>query len=375
MTNTACAEVLRSPARTAFRVLAIGGAISVTLLFEGFRLGLDRQMAMPAASLHAPLVAVEEGAKHVVGVRSDLPGAARAAIEALPGVRTAHPLVSIPVIFNLGQRRTPIQVMAYDSAGAPRLAAGRAIAGPREIVFDQRLARLYALHVGDTVELLDRRVTLVGLSVDTDVFFSPFVFVTYDELIDLYLDSDVPGALGGAPLLSFLLVETDRGSDIAAIRRGIESSVEGVDVYSPAELSVNDVALGRQFFGAVLNLLVGIAWIATVLAIGLAMYAAVTDRRRDFGIMKALGMGPSGLATVVVVEAMVVCLLAFPVALLFARLAAATIEELNPLYRIVPWQPSVVARGGATALVAALIGSLVPIRRLRALEPDMVFRT
>ena len=373
----------------------------MTLLFEGFRLGLDRQMAMPAASLGAPLVAVEEGAKHVVAIRSNIPQAARAAVEAIPGVHAAHPLVSIPVIFKMGERRTPIQVMAYDPvhdpprvlapppwtrtgkapspprdrAGAPRLAAGRAIAGPREIVLDERLARLYAIHVGDAVELLERRVTVVGLSADTDVFFSPFAFVTYDEIIDLYLESDVPGAMGGAPLLSFLLIEPEPGADLGTVRRLIESRVRGVDVYSPAELSILDVAFGRQLFGAVLNLLVGIAWLAAVLAIGLVMYAAVIDRRRDFGLMKALGMVSSGLAAEVVLEAIVVCVLAFPVALLLARLAAAAIESLNPVYRIVPWDPAVIARGAAAALVAAVVGALIPIRRLRALEPDLVFRT
>ena len=375
MTSTALAEVFRAPTRTALRVLAIGGAISVTLLFEGFRLGLDRQMAMPAARLAAPLVAVEEGAKHVVGIRSILPQSARAAIEAVPGVRAAHPLVSVPIIFKLGARRTPIQLMAYDSAGAPRLAEGRTIAGPRQIVLDQRLARLYALHVGDVVEVLDQRLTVVGLSADTDVFFSPFAFVTYDELIDLYLASDVPGAMGGAPLLSFLLIELDAGADVSAVRGRVEARVEGVDVFLPSELSAHDVALGRELFGPVLNLMVGIAWLAAVLAISLTMYAAIIDRRRDFGIMKALGVGSAGLAGAVVVEALIICAMSFPIALLLARVASLVIEAVNPTYRVLPWHSSVVLRGAAAVVAAALIGALVPIRRIRALEPDLVLRS
>jgi putative ABC transport system permease protein len=375
MRSTALAEILRAPTRTLLRIFAIGGALSVTFLFEGFRFGVDRQMAMPAASLPAPLVAVEEGAKHVVGIRSDLPQSARAAIEAIPGVRAAHPLVSVPVIFKRGDRRTPIQLMAYDSAGAPRLARGRAVSGPREIVFDERLARLYRIDVGAGVEVLDRKLTVVGLSADTDIFFSPFAFVTYDELIDLYLDSDVPGAMGGAPLLSFLLIEPKPGADPDQIRRAIEARVEGVDVYRPSELAANDVDLGRQFFGAVLNLLVGIAWLAAVLAIGLTMYAAVIDRRRDFGVMRALGMSSFGLAGAVVVEALAVCALALPIAGLVAWQSASIIEALNPTYRLVLLSPPVVVRGAGAALAAALVGALLPIRRLRALEPDLVFRS
>jgi ABC-type antimicrobial peptide transport system permease subunit len=356
------------------RTLAIGGALSVTLLFEGFRLGVDRQMAAPAASLPAPLVVLERGAKHVVGIRSDLPQSTRAKIEAVPGVRTAHPLLSLPVIFAHDARRTPIQLMAYDSAGAPKLASGRAISGPREIVLDERLAKLDHIAVGSEVEVLDRTLTVVGLSADTDIFFSPFAFLTYDELIDLYLDSKVPGAMGGAPLLSFLLVELQPGADASAIRAAI-GRVESVDAYTPAELAANDIALGRQFFGAVLNLLVGIAWLASVLAIGLTMYAAVIDRRRDFGVMRALGVSAWGLTKEVVVEALVICALAFPVAVVVAGAAAAIIQSVNPTYRLVPFYPPVLLRGAAAALVAALLGACLPIRRLRALEPDLVFRS
>ena len=375
MTSTGLAEVLRAPTRTVLRTLAIGGALSVTLLFEAFRLGVDRQMAMPAASLPAPLVVVEKGAKHVVGIRSNLPQSARAAVEALPGVRAAHPLVSVPVIFTYGGRRTPIQVMAYDSAGAPRLASGRAIAGPRQLVLDERLARLDGIRVGNEVELLDRKLTVVGLSADTDIFFSPFAFLTYDELIDLYLESDVPGAMGGAPLLSFLLVEPKPGADVAAIRGAIERQVDGVDVYRPTELAANDVDLGRQFFGAVLNLLIAIAWLASVLAIGLTMYAAVIDRRRDFGVIRALGVGPWGLTKEILIEALVICALAFPIAVLLAVAAAAIIEAANPTYRLVTLYPPVIVRGALAALAAALLGALLPVRKLRALEPDAVFRS
>jgi hypothetical protein len=199
--DVALAEVLRAPVRSGLRVLAVGAAVSVTLLFEGFRLGVDRQMVTPAASLPAQLVVLEAGAKHFVGLHSDVPQGARAEVERVPGVAAAHPLVSVPVIFTHGDRRTPIQLMAYDSAGAPRLAVGRSISGSRQVVLDQRLARLHRLSVGDRVRILDRELALVGLSTGTDVSFAPFVFVRYDELIDLYLEADVPGAMGGAPLL------------------------------------------------------------------------------------------------------------------------------------------------------------------------------
>jgi hypothetical protein len=258
-------------------------------------------------------------------------------------VRAAHPLVVVPVIFERDQQRTPLQLLAYDSAGAPLLAAGRPIDGSHQIVLDERLAQRYRLRVGDSIELLERDLRVVGLSRDTDVNFAPFAFVTYDELLDLYLEADVPGALGGAPLLSFLLIELEPGAQAAAARSSIESRVADVDVYTPAELAAEDVRFGRQLFGPVLDLLVGLGWIAAVLAVGLIMAAAVVDRHRELGIAVALGATPATLGAAVLIEAVLVSLLAYLPALLFARGAAAAVERLEPLYRVIAWA------GGARA--------------------------
>jgi hypothetical protein len=208
--DIALAEVLRRPARTALRTLSIAAAVAVTLLLEGFRLGVDRQMAAPASALPAPLVAIEKGATHFVGLPSRLPQAARAAIEGSPGVAAAHPLVSVPVIFETRGRRTPLELVAYDSAGAPVLDAGRSISGAHQIVLDRKLAKAHGLHLGDTIRLFSRDFEVVGLARNSDVFFSPLAYVTYDELIDTYLAADVPGAMGGAPLLSFSLSSSSR---------------------------------------------------------------------------------------------------------------------------------------------------------------------
>jgi putative ABC transport system permease protein len=181
--------------------------------------------------------------------------------------------------------------------------------------------------------------------------------------------------MGGAPLLSFLLIDLERPAQPAAVRQAIEAQVAGVDVYTPTELAAQDVALGRQLFGPVLNLFIAIGWLAVVLAVGLTMYASVIDRRRELGVMKAVGMGTGGLARTVIVEALLVSLVAFPLALLLARGAAAAVERMSPLYRVVAWEPAVMTRGALVAIVAAFVGSLVPIRRLATLEPDAVFRS
>ena len=64
-----------------------------------------------------------------------------------------------------------------------------------------------------------------------------------------------------------------------------------------------------------------------------------------------------------------------PIAVLLAVGAAAVIEAANPTYRLVTLYPPVIVRGGVAALAAALAGALLPVRSLRALEPDLVFKS
>ena len=375
MRSVALAEVLRAPGRSLLRALAVGGALSLILLFEGFRLGIDRQMAEQASRLPADLIVAERGVGHFVGLRSTLPQATRSAVEAVPGIRATHPLLTLPVILVHGGQRTPLQLVVFDDAGAPALAKGRPLDGPRQVVLDQRLARLHRLRVGDTVDLLDRELRVVGLSAGTDVSFVPLAFLSYDELLDILLESAVPGGLGGAPVVSFLLVDLRRGSSVEAARRAILEALPEVAVYTPQELASNDVDLGRQLFGPVLGILRGVARLAAVLAVGLVMSAAVIDRRRELGILKALGATTAALAFSLVTEALLIGALAYPLALLLARGAAAAVEAVQPLYRVVPWEPAVLLAAALATVAAAVLGALVPLRTVARLEADAVFRS
>ena len=109
------------PGRTVTSVLAISVSIALVLLFEGFRAGLYQSVRTVPESLPATFVAMQAGVSNVLGARSVLPSSARAEIEAIPGVRVAHPLGGAPIIYAKGDVRSPVYVLAYDTAGARRL--------------------------------------------------------------------------------------------------------------------------------------------------------------------------------------------------------------------------------------------------------------
>ena len=77
-------------------------------------------------------------------------------------------------------------------------------------------------------------------------------------MIDFFFDSDLVGDISNLPLLSYLLVELRPGVDPVRVAAAIEEVEPAGDVFTPAQLARNDMALGRTLFGPVMGVLIGV---------------------------------------------------------------------------------------------------------------------
>ena len=369
-------RVMRSDrTRALLSVFAVAAAVALVLIFEGFRVGLYAQVRAFPAGLPADLVAVQAGVANVLGARSVLPQGARRAIQGIQGVKIAHPLGGLPLIYVPGERRSPVYVVAYDTAGGPRhIVAGREISEPNEIIVDAALAQRYRLGPGDRVDFLGHAFTIAGLSGDGTNFFDPYVFVRLVDMIDLFLAGDLPEEVASGAALSFLLIELEPGSDRNAVRAEIERRVESVDVFTPEELAANDVRRVQGFMGPSLNLLVGISYGVAVLVVAATLYGSILARRREFAIMKALGASRGWLRWDVLGESLVVSLVALGIGCALATGFAHFLGWAMPMYRVEPLQGRVVLRTAVGIMTMACFGAWLPIRMVARVDPALVFR-
>lgn len=362
------------PLRAALAAAVFAAALALCLLFEGLRSGILTDLAAFPSSLPADFVAVEQGSDYFAIMPSQLPQRGREQVEAVAGVAWAAPLTMIPVILRTPGLRTPIQLQAYeDRGGPPRVVAG---SEPREegtVVLDQRLARRHGLSIGDEISILDYRMRVVGLATGAASPFTPYAFVSYDTLLSLLLESNLPLGLDDYSLLSFLLVGAKPGVDREALRPRLAAALPDADFHTPAELGANDRAFGARLLGPVLWLLSAVAWAIAGLTMGLLRFADVQAGLRQFGIQKALGATPLQLAAALTTGSLIVACIAIPPAMLLARAFAEVVARWNPLYSALVWEPGVLTRGLALGLVSALIGGLLPLRRLVRLDPSLVF--
>ncbi len=364
------------PPRTFLTAFALASVVAVILIFEGFLEGIVAQSENAVMSRGADLIVSQAGVKNMTLARSVLPQLARGEVEAVDGVAAAHPLTGIAIIYEQDGRRAPLLLIVFDTRGGPaRLDSGAPPNAPREIVVDESFAERFEVGIGDAVSVSDFDFRISGIAEGAAAFFSAFGFVRFDDLIDFYFESDLASDIGTFPLLSFLLVELTPAADRDVVSADIERTVPSVDVFTPAELASRDAALGRALIGPIIGLLVAAGYVSGALVSGIIVFAAVNARRRDFGVLKALGFTPRFLAASVVVEALVLALIALPVGLVLARVTAWGIETAMPLYLVPVAEPEPLLRTAVACVAFAVLGALTPVGRIRRLDPSLVFRS
>jgi putative ABC transport system permease protein len=105
----------------------------------------------------------------------------------------------------------------------------------------------------------------------------------------------------------------------------------------------------------------------------LAAYTSVSDRIREYGTLKAVGAGPANLSLLVIRETLIQTSLGFLLGLLLAYGSADLIMSAWPQFTIVIEPLSVVTLAGLSVGMSAL-ASLLPIRRIRNIDPLFVFQ-
>ncbi|VAW97103.1 hypothetical protein MNBD_GAMMA21-850 [hydrothermal vent metagenome] len=361
--------------RSSLTMLAISASIAMILVLRGFEQGLYVQSESAVLDRGGQLILTQSGVSNFLAVRSSIPQLTRGEVEAVEGVTTAHPVTGFWVIYGTEENKYPLLLMVYDTLGGPtHLIEGKPIRDGRDVVIDVGLSKRFNLKPGDPLIISDYEFRVAGITSGSSAMFSTFVFVSYDGMIDFFLESEVAPDISTFPLLSYLLVETEEGVTPEVVAKRIEQQVSAVDVYLPQELANNDVALGEELFGPIMNVLIILSYIIGMLVIGLIIYSDVGLRRRNYAVMKALGFSQLKIAKGIIAQTSILVLFSFPSGVLLAYLAAKGIEVNMPVYLVQIIDASGLAKVFLGVVVMTLIGSLLPLRLIARTDPAIAFQ-
>ncbi|HET7113111.1 MAG TPA: ABC transporter permease, partial [Pyrinomonadaceae bacterium] len=243
----------------------------------------------------------------------------------------------------------------YASIARITIREGRKLESGDEAIVDPEWKERRHANIGDTVELFERPFRIVGV---------------YEPpgggriKIPLSTMQEQEGADGRASAILIACVDPAKQDEVAAsiLQRFPDDQL--VFTRDLPEIYASGVPALNVF----IKVVVGVAAAISMLVILLAMYTTVTERTRQIGILKSLGMSKSSIAWVIEQEAIIVSFLGVAVGVgltMLARLAVMRTTNLT-----IEIEPRWVLIALAVGLVGGTIGALYPA--LRAARQDAV---
>jgi putative ABC transport system permease protein len=174
----------------------------------------------------------------------------------------------------------------------------------------------------------------------------------------------------GAPVVSLCCQTADGAHETVAAE--IERRVGGVTAQSREAFAAGERRLGRHERRGHLDherprLQVGLAVVA------LTVYIATLARRREYGVLKALGARNRVLYRVVLAQAVLSVALGFVIGLVFTWLLGFLVVRTGLDLELVITGTSLVKVGLFAAVIAGF-AAILPIRQVAGLDPAIVFR-
>jgi putative ABC transport system permease protein len=366
--SVAVRKLLAEKVRFGLSVLGVGVAVLLVLMMSGIFVGTTRQVTTYIDHSRDAVWVMQPGVSQMFKSVSWLPDADRAKLTAVPEIASAEPILGLPSDFVHNGTHTAFFVVGYDTStgvGGPwALAEGRNVDASGEIVLDRALARINPVHLGDTVRIVDRDFTVVGLSRQTAAATNFYTFISL---------TDAKRLLRAGDRVSYFLVQPKPGYSPEDVVTAIGRDVPGVAALTSATFADNSRDIIVKMIGRPLKTMIAIAVLVGTALIGLTMWAVTAEQMADFGILRALGVRPIQVSRVVLAQAAVIAACGFVLGGAVAFAAQFLIGDRMGDVAVAITPPMLGAMAAGTAGMAAL-GALLPLRRVSRIDPVAAFR-
>lgn len=369
MTNVAWKNLAREKVRLGISVGGVAFAVLLILFMRGLYAGIIDQATAFIRDVDADVwVAADDTPGDFFHSVSLISEDAVPQIAAVEGVEQAAPMAGRPIVFRHEGKDLDFFLFGVDPAtrtGAPpSIERGEDFPGRGELILDRVFASNSGIGIGDRVELGGMSLDVVGIARGGNTVLSQFAWTTLPDAVEI---------LGLPGIVNYVIVATAADEPPEAVGQRIAESVPGVQAMTEAEFVDKNIADLSEGFLPIIWVLVVIALAIGSAVIGLTIYTATLEKRREYGVLKAIGFSNRQLLRIVLQQAVTAGAigLAVGVALMFAL--APAIERLVPQFVVsIRWFDLAFAAVGA--LLMAAVSSFVPVRRVMRLDPAQVFR-
>ena len=256
--------------------------------------------------------------------------------------------------------------------------AGRAPQRADEAAVGPATAQQLHVGIGDTIVVgrPPQRVRIVGKAL-----FPSEVHSAFDEgawLTPQTLDAVAPPSTAGVELERLVVVRFRATVDVGAATRRLSKRIDpaiasGEGRQVPVELS------NLRNVRRLPSLLAGFLALLAVAALGHVLATSVRRRRREFAVLRALGISGRGVRLILFAQGSAVAatgiLLGVPLGLAVGRTGWQAVADQVPLRYVSPFELLAVAAVVPVAIAAANVLAIWPGRRAAKLQPSEVLRS
>ncbi|MGH9015191.1 MAG: ABC transporter permease [Acidimicrobiia bacterium] len=367
-TSIAWRNLVREKTRLAISVGGVAIAVLLILTVRGLYAGFLDQATAYIRGVDADVWVVESGTPgdffHSVSLQP--PERARE-IAAVDGVERVSPLVARPVVFRHRGDDVDLFLVGVDKSGVGGpvgIEEGERIPGRGELVVDRVFARNEGVDMGDILNVEGNRLRVTGIARGGNSIISQYGWASFD---------DVSRLLGAGEVVNYFLVEAGDGVDQDALARRIRDEVSGTKPLTEDEFADANTEDLSEGFLPILWVLVVIAFAIGTSVIALTIYTATLEKRREYGVLKAIGFSNRRLVGIVWRQSMAAGLAGLAVGVVATLGLAALLERLLPAF-VVTIGPSEIVLVAVAALAMGVVASFVPVRPVTRLDPAQVFR-
>ena len=360
-------DLLRERTRLVATIGGVAFSVILMLVLLGLYNGYQRRISDYFGRIPADLWVVQSGTSNFFHSSSVLPEDAGTRIARLPGVRSVTPYVGRQVGFEVDGRSFVTYVVGVQPGVSPSgpitIASGTATLAPGTIAINAALAHQAGLAIGDTIELRGRPFRISALTSGGDMVMYQYSLVTLSDAFALQ---------GSRSIVNYFLVSLDPGASAAQVQREISVAVPEGEAWTPARVVAENQGTIKDTFLPVVGMLVAIGIIVGTAVIGLTTYSGVVERRREYGVLKALGADAAATFRVVFAQGAVAGLAGYLLGFVTSIGLARLLPGIVPQFTI---QLDAAHAVGVLAAVAGMVVASValPVLRLSRIDPAEVF--
>lgn len=293
--------MLHRPARTVVSIIGIGVGILLIVFTVGLANGTMRERAARESNVGAEIMFRALGSFGLSG--SDalrLPVSLKAEIEKVEGVAAAVPIAQNSVAATDGLTGSRlIDGVSFDEYAAVaglQVVEGRKFTdGRNEMMTDTAWLERRKMKIGDKFSLYEHEFEIVG---------------TYEPSAGARIKiplATMQAQLGAEDKVSAFLVKAKEGVTPAVVGDNLHAKFPDNQIILTSELEELYMQ-GIPALNVFLDVVIGVAGAISGLIILLTMYTTVTERTRQIGVLKSLGMSNANIAWNIIQEALFISL-------------------------------------------------------------------